>query len=324
MTAEPAPVPRRALIEMIAGAAAISTTSLFVKLAHVAPTVSAFYRMTFGGCMLLVGLIALGQWRRISLSDIAWLLIPGVAFAADLMLWHRSILLIGPGLATLLGNFQVFLMALAGFLIYRERLGWQFLAGVALAFVGLYLLVGLDWSHVGAQYRLGVVLGIVTGVAYAAYMLSTRHAQRAGHVRLAPAQLLCVSSLLCAAVLGIACLVEGDSFVLPDAQSISALLALGFFGQVLGWVLLTRAMPQLPASLIGLLLLLQPALSFLFDVVLFARPTRSLDWVGVALSLVGIFVGSYRRPASTAAAVGGGEVLVAAERGRGRRASRDV
>jgi drug/metabolite transporter (DMT)-like permease len=294
-------IPRTALIEMILGAAAISTTSVFVKLAHVGPTMSAFYRMAFGGGMLLIGLVALGQWRRVSLSDIGWLLIPGVAFAVDLMLWHRSILYVGPGLATLLGNFQVFLMALAGFLIYRERLGWQFLAGVALAFVGLYLLVGLDWNSVGAQYRLGVILGVVTGVAYAVYMLSTRQAQRGGHVRLAPAQLLCVSSLLCAGVLGIAALVERDSFVLPDVQSWSALLGLGFFGQVLGWVLLTRAMPQLPASLIGLLLLLQPALSFVFDVILFARPTRALDWIGVALSLVGIFVGSYRKPAPPAA-----------------------
>src|SRR4051812_21630052 len=222
--------PRAALIEMIAGAAAISTTSLFVKLAHVGPTVSAFYRMTFGGSMLLIGLIALGQWRRVSWSDIGWLMIPGVAFAADLMVWHRSILYVGPGLATLLGNFQVFLMALAGFLIYRERLGWQFLAGLVLAFVGLYLLVGLDWDHVGAEYRLGVVLGVVTGVAYAAYMLSTRQAQRGGHVTLAPAQLLCVSTLLCAGVLGIAALVEGDSFALPDLKTWSALLGLGFFG----------------------------------------------------------------------------------------------
>ena len=293
-------IPRAALVEMIAGAAAISTTSLFVKVAHVGPTVSAFYRMAFGGGMLLIGLVALGQWRRVRLSDLLWLMIPAVAFAADLMVWHRSILYVGPGLATLLGNFQVFLMALAGWLIYREKLGWQFLAGVALAFVGLYLLVGLDWASVGAQYRLGVVLGIVTGVCYATYMLSTRHAQRAGHVTLAPAQLLCVSSLLCATVLGIAAIVEKDSFELPDAQSWTALLGLGFFGQVLGWVLLTRAMPQLPASLIGLLLLLQPALSFVFDVILFARPTRALDWIGVALSLVGIFVGSYRRPAPAA------------------------
>ena len=294
MRTNEADIPRGALIEMIVGAAAISTTSLFVKLAHVGPTVSAFYRMSFGGAMLLFGLVALRRWQRVRLSEVGWLLIPAVAFALDLMLWHRSILYVGPGLATLLGNFQVFLMALAGFVLYRERLGWHFLVGVALGFVGLYLLVGLDWSAVGPQYQLGVVLGIVTGVAYAVYMLTTRHAQRSGRVRLAPAQLLCVVSLLCAGVLGIAMLVEGESFALPDAQSWSSLLGLAFFGQVFGWVLLTRAMPNLPASLIGLLLLLQPALSFVFDVILFARPTRTTDWIGVGLSLLGIFVGSYR------------------------------
>ena len=290
-------LPRAAMVQMIVGAAAISTTSLFVKLAHVGPTVSAFYRMAFGGAMLLIGLLALRRWQRVRVADLGWLLVPAVAFALDLMVWHRSILYVGPGLATLLGNFQVFLMALAGFFLYRERLGWPFLAGVALGFVGLYLLVGLDWSAVGAQYRLGVVLGIATGVAYAIYMLSTRHAQRSGHVRLAPAQLLCVTSLLCAVVLGIAAIVEGDSFALPDLQAWSSLLGLAFFGQVLGWVLLTAAMPRLPASLIGLLLLLQPALSFVVDVILFARPTRATDWIGVGLSLLGIFVGSYRKPA---------------------------
>jgi drug/metabolite transporter (DMT)-like permease len=287
-------LPRAALLQMTAGAIAISTTSVFVKLAHVGPTMAGFYRMAFGGAMLLVGLVALGQWRRVRLREIAWLTIPAIAFAVDLMMWHRSILIIGPGLATLLGNFQVFLMALAGFALYREKLGWPFLAGLGIAFVGLYLLVGLDWSQVDGRYQTGVVLGIVTGFAYAVYMLSTRHAQRAGHVRLAPAQLLCVSTLLCALVLGLAGLVEGDSFAIPDAQSWAALLGLGFGGQVLGWVLLTRAMPQLPASMIGLLLLLQPALSFLFDVIGFARPTHASDWVGVALSLVGIFVGTWR------------------------------
>jgi len=297
MHVQSAALPRAALLQMILGASAISTTSLFVKVAHVGPTMSGFYRMGFGGLMLLAGLVALGQWRPVRLAELAWLLVPGAAFAIDLVMWHRSILYVGPGLATLLGNFQVFLMALAGWLLYRERLGAAFIAGIALAFVGLYLLVGLDWSSVGEQYRLGVVLGTVTGFAYAIYMLSTRHAQRAGHVKLAPAQLLCVSSLVSAFVLGIVALVEGESFAIPDAQSWSALLGLAFCGQVLGWVLLTRAMPQLPASTIGLLLLLQPALSFIFDVLLFARPTHALDWIGVALSLLGIFVGSYR-PAS--------------------------
>ena len=217
------------------------------------------------------------------------------------MMWHRSILLVGPGLATLLGNFQVFMMALAGWLIYRERLSVRFLLGVAMAFAGLYLLVGMDWSRVGNQYQLGVALGLLTGVAYAVYMLTMRHAQRSGKISLGAAQLLCVMSLLCASMLGVAILVEGDSLALPDAQTVWSLLGLALIGQVWGWILLLRAIPQLPASIIGLLLLLQPALSFVLDVLLFDRPTATLDWVGVGLSMLGIFVGSYR-PGQAAAA----------------------
>lgn len=299
---------RRALFEMIGGAALISTTSIFVKLADVGPTVSAFYRMFFGGLILLIGLLVMRRWQSFRLRHLAWLLVPSLAFSGDLMMWHRSILYIGPGLSTLLGNFQVFVMALAGWVIYRERLGIHFVFGVLLAFLGLYLLVGLDWASVGPDYRLGVMLGIFSGIAYAVYLLTTRHVQRSRKVPLDPAQLLCVSTLLCAVMLGAAVLVEGDSFAIPTAQAWWSLIGLAVVGQVLGWILLLRAMPHLPASMIGLLLLLQPALSFVFDVILFDRVTLALDWAGVAISLIGIFIGSYRPARSKAANLIEGEV----------------
>lgn len=286
--------PRSAFVAMIVGAAFISTTSVFVKWANVAPTVSAFYRMLFGGVMLLVGLQVLRRWQLLRWRSAALLIVPALAFAADLWMWHRSIRDIGPGLATLLGNFQVFMMALAGVVFYREQLGWRFLAGLALAFTGLWLLIGRSWGSFDAQYQRGVWLGIATGVAYAVFMLTFRQTQRGALARTSPAQVLCINSLLCAAVLGLVVLGEHASFAIPSAQSWASLLALGFFGQVLGWVLIVYAMPLLPASLVGLLLLLQPLLSFVFDVILFARPTVALDWTGLAISLAGIFVASAR------------------------------
>ena len=278
---------------MACGAALISTTSIFVRWAHVAPTVSAFYRMFFGGAMLLVLLIARRQLSRFVWADVLWLLLPALAFCADLMLWYRSIRDIGPGLATLVANFQVFIMAIVGVVFYRERLNVRFVFGVALALVGLWLLVGVGWSSFTPQFRIGVYFGLLTGVAYAVYLLSLRQAQLR-RTSLDPMRVLCLNSLLAAAMLAIAVLVEDDSFAIPDAQSWASLLGLAFFGQVLGWLLIARAMPQLPASLVGLLLLLQPALSFVLDVILFGRPTAALDWVGLALSLIGIFVGSVR------------------------------
>ena len=281
------------MLRMAAGAALISTTSIFVHWAHVPPTVSAFYRMFFGGLMLVALLLVRRQLRRIEWADLLWLLLPALAFCADLMIWHRSIRDIGPGLATLVANFQVFIMAIAGVVFYRERLHWRFVVGVAMALFGLWLLVGVGWDSFTPQFRIGVYFGLLTGVAYAVYLLSLRQAQL-HRTTLDPMRALCISSLLTAAMLALATLIENDSFAIPDTQSWAALIGLAFFGQVVGWLLIARAMPQLPASLVGLLLLLQPALSFVLDVILFSRQTSTLDWIGLGLSLLGIFVGSMR------------------------------
>ncbi len=292
-TAALVPGDRAALAMMALGAALISTTGVLVRYADVPATVSAFWRMAFGGVALALLLWLLRQWRPARGRDWLWMTLPAAAFAADLFVWHRSILLVGPGLATLLANFQVFFMALAGVLFYRERLGPRFLAGLALAFAGTWLLVGVDWTSLGPGARAGVLLGLLTGLCYAVYMLSFRHAQR-GHTDLPSAQLLALCSLLCAAMLAGTGAVEGVSFAIPDARSLTALVALGVVGQCLGWVLIARAMPRLPASLVGLLLLLQPALAFVQDVLLFDRATSGREWLGVLLALLGIFIGTVR------------------------------
>jgi drug/metabolite transporter (DMT)-like permease len=284
---------RTAVMQMAIGAMLLSSTSLFVVYAHTAPTVSGFYRMFFGGSMLLAWVAVRGTWQRFTWRDLGWTVLPAIGFAADLIQWHRSILWVGPGVATLLASFQVFLLALAGFVFYRERTGRWFVPGMVLAMVGLWLLVGAQWSMFDAQHRLGVWLGLGSGVAYAVYLLSFRQALKT-HTRLSPAQFLGLMSLLCALMLWLWGLGEGDSFVLHGVQSWSALLALGFFGQVVAWLLMVRAMPRLPASLVGLLLLLQPALAFVLDVILLGRPTGTGDWIGLLLALAGILFGALR------------------------------
>jgi drug/metabolite transporter (DMT)-like permease len=286
----------RALLAMAAGASLISLTGVLVRYAEVPPTIAGMYRMLFGGLMLGALLVMLRRWRPIPAR--AWwvCLWPAAAFAADLWLWHRSIHAIGPGLATLLANTQVFFMVAAGVLLFGERLTPRFFLGVLLAFAGLVLILGDGWAALSEEARIGVWFGLATGVAYAAYNLGLKRAQseaapRAGEI------VLFVSTLQCAVLLALAGLVEGASFAIPDARSLLALLALGLIGQCLGWVLIGRALPRLRVATVGLLLLLQPLLAFLLDVVLFDRPTAGHEWLGVGLSLAGIFLAGLRGPA---------------------------
>lgn len=284
----------RALAWMLAGAAIIGTNGLMVELAGTPPTVSAFWRMAFAGVMLLGWVFASGGWRTLAPRTWLWIAATAAAFSADLWLWHRSILLVGPGLATLLGNAQVFFMALAGVLFFHERLGPRFVAGLLLAFAGLWLMLGSHWPELPPQYRWGVWLGLGTGVCYAAYNLCLRRAQREAHTdrtRAEPvAQVLGLAALLSAACLGGAVVAERASFAIPSLKSLLVLLALAGFGHCLSWVLISRAMARLRVALVGLLLLLQPVVAFVLDAWLFGRATEPREWIGLGVSLAGIFL----------------------------------
>src|SRR5688572_9567607 len=142
-----------------------------MKLWAVGPTAAGFYRMLFGG-LLLAALLA---WRgeRLVLGRAApWVLAAAVAFALDLVFWHRSILAVGTGLATLLANFQVFLVAVASVVWFGERGGWRLAAAVPLALFGLALIVGVDPAALAPAQRAGIALGLATAVCYASYILA--------------------------------------------------------------------------------------------------------------------------------------------------------
>jgi len=284
--------PRRGAAALVAlGAVLISFSAVFVKLAHVGPTAVAFYRMFFGG----VGLAAVVAVRRERVWR-GWLPFAlaaacGLLFAFDLTLWHRSIRYVGPGLATVLASCQVFFVGAFGVLLLRERLGWRLAVAVPAAVVGLYLVVGVNWSSLPPAYRWGVALGLASALTYTAFILVLMKSQRLA-VPLTPVANVAVLSLVASVALAAAARGTGESLAIPDAQSWLALVGYGVAGQVLGWVLISRGMPSVPVSRVGLLLLLQPALAFVWDMVFFGRPTTAVDLVGVAVTLGAIYLGA--------------------------------
>lgn len=284
---------RAAGLQLLAGAAIIGSNGLMVRMAAMPPTAVAFWRMLLAGVMLAALVSARHGWQRLPRKAWWWLAVPVVAFAVDLWMWHKSILLVGPGLSTLLANAQVFFMAIAGVVLFGERLNARFVAGVLLAFSGLWLLLGADWATLPPQYRWGVWLGLGAGVCYAAYNVGIKRSQAeagAGRVRVPVEQVLCYAAFGSALCLGLIGWAEGEAFAPPSLRSWGVLLALAAFGHCLSWVLISRAMGVLPVALAGLLLLAQPIVAYLLDVVFLDISISPRQWLGLAVSLAGIFV----------------------------------
>lgn len=277
------------ILHVLCGAFLISFSGIFVKLAEVSPTASGFYRVGFGAVFLLIGVLLKREFKMPGAVQLLLVAFCGFSFALDLFFWHMAIMHIGPGLSTLIGNFQVFLLAGIGIIFLKEKLKLRFLIAIPLAVWGLYLIVGGSWHSLTAGYKTGIYFGLLTALVYTIFLITLRKIQEDRGQSFF--QLLMLVSLFTAIYLGLKMVYTGDSFSIPDTRSLLALLGLGLFSQTIGWILIATAMPKIPASLTGLTLLLQPTLAFIWDVLIFSRPTSLTNWLGVLITLIAIYLG---------------------------------
>ena len=280
-------------LRLFAGAALISLSPVWVKLVGVSATTSGFYRVFIGGVAL--GLYLLVARKPLQFSRRVWQLLglAAVFFALDLWFWHRSIIYIGPGLSTLLANFQVFILMLAGIFVLRQKPTATQLLAIPLALFGLGMIVGLDWQSLPDDYRLGVVYGLLTALVYAGYLLTMRYSRKDVEYGM-PTREIAVISIVSAVILGASAMVEGQSLAIPTVGDFGWLIAYGVLSHCLGYILIVSSLPQVSTTEAGLALLLQPTLSFVWDVLFFARPMTPTELAGAAIALGAIYLGSRR------------------------------
>ena len=281
-------------LRLFIGAALISLSPVWVKLVDVSPTASAFWRLAIGGVVIALYLVI--TRKRVLLSASIWLLlILAAAFlATDLWFYHRSIQYIGPGLSTLLANFQVFVMAAAGFVILRQPPTTRQLLAIPLALFGLALIVGVDWDGLPEDYRRGIVFGLGAAVTYAGYLLSMRRSRRDSTIPV-PTREIAIVSLAGAAMLGATAMAEGHSLVIASGSDGLWLICYGVLSHGMGMLFITSSLPNVTTTQAGIALLLQPTLSFVWDVLFFARPMSAMELLGAGIALFAIYLGSRSR-----------------------------
>jgi drug/metabolite transporter (DMT)-like permease len=221
------------------------------------------------------------------------LLLSALFFTADLWFWHRSILYIGPGLATLLANMQVFFMMAAGIIFFKQLPTNTQLLAIPIAVLGLVVIVGIDWSSLDGDYQLGVILGLLTAISYTGYMLFMRQAQITSRYKL-PIREIAIMSLLVSVFLGLASVIEGASLAIPSSSDLLLLVAYGVCSHAAGLILIASALTRVNTAEVGIVLLLQPSLSFIWEILLFDRSVVLIEFLGVVMVLFAIYLVSKR------------------------------
>ncbi len=292
-----ASTPLKLRLQALAGIVGISFSAIFVRLSGASPSTAGFFRAFYAvPPLLLLWLRVRGRdhrSRRARLIAFA----AGLILGADFAVWHRSIASIGAGLATVLGNSQVFFVAVVAWWLFGEKPRKLLLWMMPLLFTGVVLTsgLGLPDAYGEAPFR-GVVYGVATGVFYASFLLTFRRSRRGDTPTVGPWLDATLGTLVSIWVLGV---LDGELDYTVSWPSHGWLVALALTAQVFGWLLITRSLPKMQAVETSILLLTQPVMTLIWGVLLLGETLSFVQAAGALIVVLGIAAVSLPERAAT-------------------------
>ena len=274
---------RRTMLIALAGAVAISFSPVLYVFSGTNPSTGAFFRMLYAlpALALLAYLVRSADTRS---SRTRWMAFgAGLILAPDMLSYHSSMIFIGIGIATLIGNSQVIIVTLASWKLFGEKPNPAILLSLPVVVVGLALISGIaDSEPYGEDPVKGVIFGLMAAFFYSSFLILFRYSNR----ELAPSSSVQLDATAGAAlgllVLGLMPL-RGYAIEPLDLQPIwpghGWLIVLALLCQVAGWLAIAHALPRLPAAHVSFAVLLQPVLTLVWGYVILDQDGHSQNQV---------------------------------------------
>lgn len=280
------PFPFKAYLALALGVVLLGFSGIFVKLANAPAPVMGFYRMAIGMIVVTIPTfhrLTVGKgWTRRAV----WFgLLSGLFFSADLLLWNVSILLAGATVPTLMGNLAPLWVGMGAAWFLKEKLNKQFWFGLAVAIVGVIVIVGIKGWAV-ASWSWGILLGIGSGMFYAAYFLATQKSRESLDAFTA----FWLAGVSSSAILLLVSLISGAKLTGYPPLTYWSFLGAGLLVQGGGQFLFSYALGYLPASLVAPAGLGQPVMTAIFAIPLLGESLTFVQLIGGIVVLLGIYL----------------------------------
>ena len=284
---------RRTMLIALAGAVAISFSPVFYIYSDTNPSTGAFFRMLYAlpALALLAYLVRKSDTRS---SRTRWTAFgAGLILAPDMLSYHSSMIFIGIGIATLIGNSQVIIVTLASWKLFGEKPNQAILVSLPVVIIGLALISGIaDTDPYGEDPVKGVVFGTMAAFFYSSFLILFRYSNR----ELAPSSSVQLDAtagaalgLLVLGLLPLSSMAIEPMELQPTWPGHGWLIVLAILCQVAGWLAITHALPRLPAAHTSFAILLQPVLTLVWGYVILHQEGHSQNQViGIFLVLAAI------------------------------------
>jgi drug/metabolite transporter (DMT)-like permease len=273
------------MLALVAGAAAMGASPIFVRLADVGPFTSAFWRVA-------LALPILYAWMRFDERAGAARkafstpsLLAGLAFSGDLFFWHLSIVTTNVANATFFATTAPVWVVVFGWLLHNERASRAMLAGLGFCLCGGALLLA-ESLQLSAKSALGDLYGLATGVFFGLYFLAVQAARREASA----ARVTFEATMVTAAILCAVALIFEARFWPRSLAGLATLLAMAWISHAGGQGLLSVALGRLRASFSSLVIFLEAVAAAGFAYLFLGEPVSHVQALGGLAILLGIFV----------------------------------
>lgn len=274
-------------VSLISGIMAICFSPIFLRWADAPGVISAFYRMAIGTIAMTIPFVNRFRNRNtiLPIKGIYFAIAGGFFFSLDMYFWATGVVMGGAAIPTLLANTAPLWVGLGSWLILRETRGSIFWIGLAFAFVGGGVVLGLDIPET-PEIGQGAWLGLFSALFYGGFYLFSQR----GRYYLDTLSYFWISSAVSAFFLLIFSWLSSKQLLGYDKRTWILFLTMGLLVQALGWMLITYAQGHIPAAIVSPTMLAQPLLVIILAALFLGERFTHWQILGGSMIFIGIYL----------------------------------
>jgi len=283
-------IARHAFPILLLGLLSTAFSPIFVRLSEVGPIATGMNRLTLP-LPLFFAVLWLRPAERIPLGTATgkrdfWLVVlSGVFFAGDMVLWNSAIMMTTVTNAAVLANITPVYVVLGSWLLFKEKPRGVFIVGMAVALLGSALMMRESLSVAGRSVA-GDVLAMCAAAFYAGYVLTLSRVRK--RVSIVPTMAIgCVVSAII--LFALAALTE-DQLWPHTTRGWLAAAGMVLFVQIGGQMFIAMSLAHVSAGLVAMMFLLQPAIPGAVAWLMFGEAVTWTQVAGALALLLGLEV----------------------------------
>jgi drug/metabolite transporter (DMT)-like permease len=271
------------------GASFIATK---LVLRQVSPATVVWLRFLIGVIILGAAVISRKQMALPNYKDLAYFALLGL-IGITLHQWLQSTALQTSQAGTtawIVATTPIYI-ALLGWLSLKERLGWRRVAGIALATLGVLLVVTRGYLASLVQGSFGApgdILILLSALNWAVFSVISRHALK-NH----PAARMMFFVMLFGWLFSSILFFSGPGLRQVSQLTLNGWLGIGFLGifcSGLGYIFWYDGLQVIPASQVGVFLYLEPLVTVVVAAIVLGEPLLLATLLGGAIILLGVWL----------------------------------